>query len=190
MEPISLGIIGMFSVTALFMARRFKPQLIKVRAGSALVRSRAIDTPLGPKGAAVFFKSTYVVDAFDIWEFFDISLRTLEIERKHNNPVRSKDQRELSFRATFHIRVPQDETAILQIAETVRCEKVGEQETLRTLFEALFSEALEAAAAKMMADEITTNRDLFRDSVIDFIGRELNGFILNELAIQDFKIQR
>jgi hypothetical protein len=65
MDPITIG-IGFCLVVALLATRRFKPKLVKLKAGEALLVSRSIDLPVfGPKGQKVHFEGAYVIPRFD-----------------------------------------------------------------------------------------------------------------------------
>jgi len=54
---------------------------------------------------------------------------------------------------------------------------------LRNLFEAKFSDALKAAGKRMEFESLYTNRTQFRDDIIGEIGTDLNGYKLEDVAI-------
>ena len=63
------------------------------------------------------------------------------------------------------------------------CERASEIELLKQLFEAKFSEALKSAGKKMQFEKLYTDRIPFRQEIIDTIGSDLNGYTLEDVAI-------
>jgi uncharacterized membrane protein YqiK len=62
-------------------------------------------------------------------------------------------------------------------------ERVADIEQLRELFEAKFSEALKTAGKQMEFHELFTERITFRDQIQATIGKDLDGFLLQDVAI-------
>ncbi|SVD82460.1 uncharacterized protein METZ01_LOCUS435314, partial [marine metagenome] len=72
---------------------------------------------------------------------------------------------------------------IQKVAQTVGCERATDIDKLRELFEAKFSEALKTAGKEMEFTKLYTDRLDFRDKIINVIGRDLNGYALEDVAI-------
>lgn len=62
-------------------------------------------------------------------------------------------------------------------------ERVSDMSQLRELFEAKFSEALKTAGKQMKFQELFTERLRFRDEIQNTIGKDLDGFLLQDVAI-------
>jgi uncharacterized membrane protein YqiK len=71
----------------------------------------------------------------------------------------------------------------MRVAETVGCERASDISTLKELFAAKFSEALKTAGKKLNFEQLYTQRDDFRDNIIEVIGKDLNGYCLEDCAI-------
>ena len=190
-DPIMIGAGVFFVILYLLLLNRFRPVLVKITSDEALVRTRSIDVPIfGPKGTAVYFKGAYVLKAFDNWEKLKLATRSLEIERKYNNPVFTKDGKEIALKAIFQIQVERTEESVISVSQNIGCERASEQAVLQELFEPRFSEALEAAAGEMTAQEVTQQREQYRERVIEIVGADLDGFRLHDAAIKDLKVTK
>jgi uncharacterized membrane protein YqiK len=183
MDPLTIG-IGIAIVVSLFVVKRFKPTLVKVEQGNAIVRSRAVSVPImGPKGVDVFFNGVYVIEAFDVWEFMDISVKTIEIDRRGRDGLICKDNIRADISVSFYVRVLPEKDSVTKVAGTVGCERASDIQTLNKLFNAKFSEALKTAGKKLEFEQLYTRRDDFRDAIIEVIGKDLNGYHLEDAAI-------
>ena len=90
--------------------------------------------------------------------------------------VRVNDEKsEVDGKSDFH--------DIKTVATQVGCERASEIELLKQLFEAKFSEALKSAGKKMQFEKLYTDRIPFRQEIIDTIGSDLNGYTLEDVAI-------
>ena len=81
------------------------------------------------------------------------------------------------------MRVAPEEAKIKEVAEAVGCERASEIELLRNLFEAKFSDALKAAGKQMDFDQLYIQRSQFREMIVNEIGEDLNGYKLEDVAI-------
>jgi hypothetical protein len=72
---------------------------------------------------------------------------------------------------------------VLKVAQTVGCVRASHQETLETLFEAKFSEALKTVGKSMDFVDLYQARGRFRDDIIRQIGDDLSGYVLEDAAI-------
>jgi len=182
MDPITLGIGAVLVIAVLIAFKKFKPTLVKVEQGNAIVRSRPLKWMPG-SGVEVSFTGTYVIEAFDIWEFMDISVKTIEIDRRGRDGLICKDNIRADISVSFYVKVPRNEENVLGVAETVGCERASDLNTMRELFAAKFSEALKTAGKKLDFEELYIKRDVFRDTIIEVIGKDLNGYHLEDAAI-------
>jgi uncharacterized membrane protein YqiK len=179
MDPITIGGIAVLSIGGLIAFKKFKPTLIKVEQGNAIVRSR----PFGENRVDVSFTGTYVIEAFDIWEFMDISVKTIEIDRRGRDGLICQDNIRADISVSFYVKVPRNKENVLMVAETVGCDRASDINTMRELFAAKFSEALKTAGKKLDFEQLYVKRDTFRDAIIDSIGKDLNGYHLEDAAI-------
>jgi len=162
-------IIIYFAIIALFYK--------KVPQGEALVRT-------GFKGTKVATdKGLYVVPVFHKVEIMDISVKKIQIERLGDNGLLCKDNMRADIKVAFFVRVNNEVDFIKKVAQTVGCERASDISTLEELFEAKFSEALKTVGKKFQFVELYEARREFRDEIVDIIGTDLNGYTLEDCAI-------
>lgn len=113
----------------------------------------------------------------------DISVKKLEISRKGKDGLVCKDNIRADITVAFYIRVDAAEESVRKVAQMLTPERVSDPEKLRELFEAKFSEALKTAGKQMEFHELFTERIKFRDNIQNTIGKDLDGFLLQDVAI-------
>jgi flotillin len=171
---ISLGLI-LFLVIVYFaiIAMFYK----KIPQGQALVRT-------GFKGTKVATdRGLYVVPVFHRVEIMDISVKKIQIERLGNEGLICKDNMRADIKVAFFVRVNNEIDYIKKVAQTIGCARASDIETLEDLFEAKFSEALKTVGKKFQFIELYEARREFRDEIVDIIGTDLNGYTLEDCAI-------
>lgn len=149
----------------------------KVPQGQALVRT-------GFKGTKVATdRGMYVVPVFHRVEIMDISVKKIQIERIGNDGLVCKDNLRADIKVAFFVRVNNEVEFIKKVAQTIGCERASDIQTLEELFEAKFSEALKTVGKKFDFTELYEARREFRDEIVDIIGTDLNGYTLEDCAI-------
>ncbi|WP_299680893.1 flotillin family protein [uncultured Tenacibaculum sp.] len=175
-QLLSIGLgIAVFIVIVYFaiIAMFYK----KVPQGEALVRT-------GFKGTQVATDSgMYVVPVFHRVEIMDISVKKIQIERIGDDGLVCKDNMRADIKVAFFVRVNNEVEYIKAVAQTIGCERASDIETLEELFEAKFSEALKTVGKKFNFTELYEARREFRDEIVDIIGTDLNGYTLEDCAI-------
>ncbi len=162
-------IVVYFAIVAMFYK--------KVPQGEALVRT-------GFKGTKVATdRGMYVVPVFHRVEIMDISVKKIQIERIGDDGLVCKDNMRADIKVAFFVRVNNEVEFIKMVAQTIGCERASDIETLEELFEAKFSEALKTVGKKFDFTELYEARREFRDEIVDIIGTDLNGYTLEDCAI-------
>lgn len=113
----------------------------------------------------------------------DISVKKIQIERIGENGLLCKDNMRADIKVAFFVRVNNEVEFIKKVAQTVGCERASDISTLEELFEAKFSEALKTVGKKFQFVELYEARREFRDEIVDIIGTDLNGYTLEDCAI-------
>lgn len=149
----------------------------KIPQGKAIVR-----TGVGGTGVA-FNKGMYVVPVFHKMEIMDISVKKLEIERMQHDGLICKDNIRADIKVAFFVRVNKSVNDVINVAQTLGCERASDISTLKNIFEAKFSEALKTVGKKFNFIELYEARREFRDEIINIIGTDLNGYNLDDCAI-------
>jgi uncharacterized membrane protein YqiK len=113
----------------------------------------------------------------------DISIKTIEIHRAGSEGLICRDNLRADIKVAFFLRVNKTHEDVLRVAQAIGCSRASHQETLETLFSAKFSEALKTVGKKLDFEMLYEERDNFKDQIIDVIGRDLNGYVLDDAAI-------
>ena len=116
-------------------------------------------------------------------ELMEISLKTIEISRMGKDGLICMDNIRADIKVTFFLHVNKTTEDVLKVAQTVGCVRASHQETLETLFEAKFSEALKTVGKSMDFVDLYQARGRFRDDIIRQIGDDLSGYVLEDAAI-------
>ncbi len=149
----------------------------KVPQGKALVR-----TGFGGIRIATD-KGMYVIPVFHKVEVMDISVKKIQVERLGSEGLVCKDNMRADIKVAYFVRVNNEADAIKKVAQTIGCERASQQATLEDLFESKFSEALKTVGKKFEFTELYEARREFRDEIVDIIGTDLNGYTLEDCAI-------
>lgn len=173
-----LIIIAVFAVLVVFLlismiARWYK----KTKQGKALVRT-------GSGGAKVAFdKGIMVIPILHIMEEMDLSVKKVEIQRLQADGLICKDNIRADIKVAFFVRVNQAAQDVIKVAQTIGCSRASDPQTLFNLFEAKFSEALKTVGKRFDFEELYDNRENFKQEILKTIGSDLNGYALDDCAI-------
>jgi flotillin len=148
----------------------------KAQRGQALIRT-------GVGGTKVSFNGMAVIPVLHRLETIDISLKRVEIDRTAKNGLICKDNMRADIKVAFFVRVNQTEEDVLRVAQSIGCERASDTNEIRALFDAKFSEALKTVGKRFDFTELYEERETFRDEIIKIIGTNLNGFVLDDAAI-------
>jgi uncharacterized membrane protein YqiK len=177
MEPlivaIIVGVTFVVMVGMLSMVARFYR---KVDQGRALIINKMNRTE-------VTFSGGVVLPVFHRAEFMDLSVKTIDINRCGKAGVICQDSIRADMKVTFFVRVNQTMDDVLQVARLIGCAQASDQRTIEELFAAKFSEALDAVGKQLDFEQLYTQRDSFKDEIMKVIGRDLNGYVLDDVAI-------
>ena len=169
---IVLAIVLVFVMAALIMKWYRKPIH-----GKALVRS-------GQGGTKIAFeKGFFVIPVLHRLEIMDITLKTITINRLGVDGLICKDNVRADIKVAFFIRVNNTFEHAKDVAFSIGCERASTQETLELLFDAKFSEALKTIGKRFNFVDLYNERDDFRRQIVDIIGTNLNGYLLDDCAI-------
>ncbi len=131
----------------------------------------------------VTFTGSLVIPVLHRVEKMDISLKTIEINRKGGEGLICKDNIRADIIVMFFVRVNKTREDVLKVAQAIGCERASDQHTVDELFNAKFSEALKTVGKRMEFEDLYRERNLFRDEIIQVIGDDLNGYVLEDAAI-------
>lgn len=158
---------------ALFAATRLYR---KVDQGRALIvsKTRRVD---------VTFTGQVVLPVLHRAEVMDISVKAIEISRSGRDGLICRDNIRADIRISFFVKVNKTVEDVIKVAQSVGTERASHQETLQELFHAKFSEALKTVGKQMDFTDLYTKREELRYHIIELIGVDLNGYHLEDAAI-------
>eukprot|EP01006_Ploeotia_vitrea_P008516 TRINITY_DN20386_c0_g1_i1.p1 TRINITY_DN20386_c0_g1~~TRINITY_DN20386_c0_g1_i1.p1 ORF type:complete len:735 (+),score=12.15 TRINITY_DN20386_c0_g1_i1:369-2573(+) len=149
----------------------------KIPQGKAIVRS-------GSGGIKVAFdKGIFIIPVLHRMETMDISVKRMEIERSGKDGLICKDNLRADIKVVFFIKVNKVPESVIDVAQNIGCERASDIELLVSLFEAKFSEGLKTVGKKFDFVDLYNAREEFRNEILNTIGRDLNGYILDDIAI-------
>ncbi|WP_433374076.1 SPFH domain-containing protein [Streptosporangium sp. CA-115845] len=170
---ILLAVVLLVVVGLLIMISRL---FNKVEQGKALIISKI-------NKVDVTFTGAIVLPIFHKSELMDISVKTIEIARTGREGLICRDNIRADIRITFFVRVNKTVEDVVKVAQAIGTARASDQETLQELFSAKFSEALKTVGKQLDFVDLYTQRDQFRDQIIQVIGTDLNGYSLEDAAI-------
>src|SRR5688572_17463479 len=168
--------IGLALVILVFLGIVVMLCIRKIHPGKA-----GISVGLG--GLRVAFDYMIRIPIVQNFEEMDISVKKLEIHRKGKDGLVCKDNIRADISVAFYIRVEATEESVTKVSQMLGVHRVSDMEQLRELFEAKFSEALKTAGKQMEFHELFTERIKFREQIQATIGKDLDGFFLQDVAI-------
>ncbi len=148
----------------------------KVDQGTAAVRN-------GMGGTKIAFSGMFVIPVMHRFETMDISIKRIEIYRHGPEGLICKDNMRADIKVVFFVRVNKTEQDVKQVAQLLGCERASEQPSLVELFDAKFSEALKTVGKQFDFVDLYNSRESFKEEILKIIGRDLNGYILDDAAI-------
>ncbi|MBU2669593.1 flotillin family protein [Actinoplanes bogorensis] len=155
-----------------FVSRMFR----KVEQGKALIVSKV-------RRVDVTFTGAVVLPVLHKAEMMDISVKTIEITRTGHEGLICKDNIRADIRITFFVRVNKTTEDVIKVAQAIGTDRASNESTLQELFSAKFSEALKTVGKQLDFVDLYTRRNDFRDQIIEVIGTDLNGYSLEDAAI-------
>ncbi|MFG2639656.1 flotillin family protein [Streptomyces sp. NPDC048370] len=179
MDAITVGIGVLVAVallvtfTLLFvLSRLFR----KVEQGKALIVSKM-------RKVDVTFTGQVVLPVLHKAEVMDISVKTIEISRTGRDGLICRDNIRADIRISFFVRVNKTVEDVIKVAQAIGTQRASDKETLQELFNAKFSEALKTVGKQLDFTDLYTKREELRFRIIEIIGIDLNGYSLEDAAI-------
>lgn len=179
MDAITLGVgvlVGVALLLVLVLLFVVSRLFHKVEQGKALIVSRM-------RRVDVTFTGQVVLPVLHKAEIMDISVKTIEISRTGRDGLICQDNIRADIRISFFVRVNKTTEDVIKVAQAIGTARASDKATLQELFNAKFSEALKTVGKQLDFTDLYTMRDEFRDRIIAVIGTDLNGYSLEDAAI-------
>lgn len=174
--PVVVAVLAVFVfvVGVLAIIARFYRQ---VEQGQALIVNTMRNEPV------VNFTGAVVYPIINRAEVMDLSVKTIDIDRRGKEGLICNDNIRADINVTFFVRVNKTRDDVLKVAQSIGCARASDPKTLEELFTAKFAEALKTVGKHFNFEQLYTKRDDFKDKIIEVIGKDLNGFVLDDAAI-------
>ncbi|WP_304943581.1 flotillin family protein [Vallitalea guaymasensis] len=173
---IILATIGVVVIVVGGLLALFSRFYHKVEQGKVIVRN-------GVGGPIVCFGGIFVVPIIHRYEIMDIAVKRVEIAREGKDGLICKDNLRADIRVAFFVRVNQTREDVLKVAQLLGCQKASDPTTLMEFFDAKFSEALKTVGKKFDFVQLYTERETFKNEILQIIGTDLNGYVMDDAAI-------
>ncbi|MFB7458071.1 MULTISPECIES: SPFH domain-containing protein [unclassified Streptomyces] len=175
MDVIGALVAGCLLVVLLLLFT-FSRLFRKVEQGKALIVSKM-------RKVDVTFTGQVVLPVLHKAEVMDISVKAIEITRTGREGLICRDNIRADIRITFFVRVNKTAEDVVRVAQAVGTARASDRDTLQELFHAKFSEALKTVGKQMDFTDLYTKREELRFQIIEVIGVDLNGYHLEDAAI-------
>ncbi|CAA0091182.1 Inner membrane protein YqiK [BD1-7 clade bacterium] len=174
--PLVMGVVIVF-VVLMALAALFKSFYVKVDQGTALIVNDMSPVP------KVHFTGAMVLPIIHKKEFMRISLITLDVDRRGADGLICRDNMRADITVAFYLRVNETAEDVLRVAKSIGAARASDKAAVDELFSAKFSEALKTVGKQIEFVELFENRIAFREKIIEVIGEDLNGYVLEDVAI-------
>ena len=168
-----IGLVAFILAAAVLFSKFYR----KVGPEEAIVRS-------GKGGlAAATGTGIFVIPILHRADQMDLSVKRIEIHRSGEAGLICKDNIRADIEVAFFVRVNNTRDDILQVAQSLGCKRASARDALIELFDAKFSEALKTVGKQFDLVELFVERDKFKMEILNVIGTDLNGYVLDDCAI-------
>jgi uncharacterized membrane protein YqiK len=116
-------------------------------------------------------------------EYMDISVKTIEIRRTGREGLICQDNIRADIHISFFVSVNKTVEDVIKVAQAIGTETASDAAAIQDFFAAKFSEALKTVGEQLDFVDLYTKREEFRDRIIQVIGTDLNGYHLDDAAI-------
>lgn len=174
--PILILVGSVFAIIMAILAI-IKAWYVKVPQGTALIVNGLGAIPKVSFTGAIVFPIIYKK------EMMKVSLITLDVDRRGNDGLICQDNMRADITVAFYLRVNETAEDVLKVAKSVGAERASDKQAVDSLFSAKFSEALKTVGKQIEFVQLFENRQDFREKIIEVIGDDLNGYVLEDVAI-------
>ncbi|SFQ59783.1 flotillin family protein [Hymenobacter arizonensis] len=168
-----LIIVGLFLLGFLAVIAKMYKKAVQ---GEALLRT-------GMGDAKVSFSGIIVVPILHKLEVMDIKLKAIVIARSGAEGLVCKDNMRADVKVNFFVRVNKTHEDVVNVAQSIGAHRASDPVALESLFDAKFSEALKTVGKHFDFIELYNSREQFKQEILRIIGTDLNGYVLDDCAI-------
>lgn len=155
----------------------------KVEPGKALVITTPRPEPL------VSFTSAVVLPILHRAELLDMTVKVIDVDCRGADALTFAGGERVDLRLKFFVRVNHTVEDVLKVARRIGCTRASDLAGVRDLFSASFLAAAKTVACRFDASQVEQRHGEIIDAIVEEIGRDLDGFILDQVVV-DFSSGR
>lgn len=143
--------------------------------GQAIIRS-------GLGGSFVSFSGKFVLPILHKAQYLDVTLKRLVIDRQGSEALICQGGIQADIKAAFFVRVNPTPTDVLKVVMKLGVEGAADIEKLSDLFVPRFLESVQMVAKAHTFEQLSDRED-FKQQVMQTVGCDLDGYILDVVTI-------
>ena len=176
LSPFVFAAVGIVLATAgLLLPYMFMYQ--KVEQGQALIVNKM-------QRVDVYFTGGLAIPMFHQVERITLTTRPLVIDRRGKDGIHCKDNIRADVAMKFFVRINHTREDVLAVAQSIGAARASDPAILHELFAAKFSDALRTVLKQLDFEELLARRDEAKDRILEVIGQDLNGFVLDDATFE------
>ena len=148
----------------------------KAKQGTALVRN-------GVGGTQVSFSGMIVLPVLHGVEELDMRAKRVDFAWRGDEALVCGDSVRTDLKLTFYVRINATSTDVRSAAMFLGAAATFDDEAVAGLFRGRFADATTRVVKSMTFDQIDNERGGFKDEVLKTVGTDLNGYVLDDVAI-------
>jgi flotillin len=133
-----------------------------------------------------FEKGIFIIPILHQYEFLDITMKTFSVDLSGHDAIVLENGLKIDVKVVFYVRISNTREDVLKVARTIGCDRASKTETIKELFYIKFSEMIKDVATDLGLNSKDKTR--FRETLLHTIGADLNGFVLDDCAIEFLKV--
>lgn len=138
--------------------------------------------------AEVSFTDRVVWPVLQRAETIDLAIQPIEVDCRRSVGLVCRDNIRADITLTFYVRVNNTVEDVLKVADSVGATRATDPRVLNDLFVPRFIEALKSVGVHLEFEELCRKRQDFKDEVLAVVGRDLNGYVLDDLAVSHLEM--
>lgn len=147
--------------------------------GQAIVRR-------GLGGLTISFSGLLVIPILHRFEFLDLTLKRLVFDVKDADALVCGDGVKADIQAAFFVRINATETDVLNVIQTLGLKDASDVGALTALFAQRFLTGLRGVASAHSFERLS-EREFFKQQLIQTVGDDLDGYCLDTVTIDYFE---
>lgn len=174
-------VLGIIVITLFGLISMTISWLKKPKVGQALIR-------IGTGGPLVSINQAIpVIPRLHRLEIMDLTNKIIDIELSGKDSLVCRNGQKANIKVAFHLRINPESKDIIKIAQSIGTEKASNLEYLKTLFSGKFREAVIIVGANKTFEVIYQNIEQFKLELLQLVGMDLNGFVLDDCSIKHIR---